>query len=43
VSEPNAGSWEAHPLEQEAVRYIYTTYAEKGLPIGKITAALNEK
>jgi site-specific DNA recombinase len=42
VSEPNGGSWEAHPLEQEAVRYIYTTYAEKGLPIGKITAALNE-
>ncbi|MCX6057677.1 MAG: recombinase family protein [Chloroflexi bacterium] len=42
VSEPNGGCWEAHPLEQEAVRYIYTTYAEKGLPIGKITAALNE-
>lgn len=42
VSEPNGGCWEAHPLEQEAVRYIYATYAEKGLPIGKITAALNE-
>ena len=41
VSEPNGGRWEEHPIEKEAVRYIYAAYTEKGLKIGQIVDDLN--
>ena len=42
VSEPNGGHWEAHPIEQEVVRHIYTAYTEMNLKIGQIAEQLNE-
>ncbi|MCC6568574.1 MAG: recombinase family protein [Anaerolineales bacterium] len=42
ISEPNGGRWEAHPIEQEAVRQIYTAYTETNLKIGQIVDRLNE-